>query len=598
MSSQQSNDALLVADASLNKDLARIKHYQADGQVVVDKAHDIAKLVSQALQQHGRNASVIPPLLLSAAAEVQAMMNVGQAPQWERVRDNDSHMNSHPFFAKTKGFATPALVPVPSPTPVLVPPPAPKVMSAPPIDSLPAKAAKPMANKGKQPVRGTRRAREDDSDNGSCKKHKVSRVVSKALISDTEDEDGQPSRTIIVAKSLTALQPSKVVVPQTPAPTKKVKQVNTKVCKGQLMPKGEGKEKVVVEEEQEEEAVAIAVGDKYDPPCTRCGDNYPCLTSLGRKGRLIQACGRCYGMKVQCERKVTNKLPEMAELVQPSHPRSKSAPASKSKPKSRVTRAASRACPPMPVVESEDSVDDTDVAVDQDIVMSHVADTEQQTDVSAVTPSETVNQLTAMASTNDFPTDHWPEETNNIPMPPPPPPPLAAKLTIHECVAALAARVAAMEMADHDTQARIDAMEQDFDSHITSMWAEFTDVQLSFNQMVDVVTSLSNMVEKFRQEHSFLNPSFPPPVMVQTGGSTATAIGVKYLTGMFGPSLAPNADSQPSASRPFSCPDVQGSTFTSGQPSSESVEAGPSSGPAVPSDVSVSSPASVAPSLP
>ncbi|KAG2336370.1 hypothetical protein BDR05DRAFT_953418 [Suillus weaverae] len=244
-------------------------------------------------------------------------------------------------------------------------------------------------------------------------------------------------------------------------------------------------------------------------------------------------------------------------------------------------------------------MDDTDVAVDEDIVMSHVADTEQQADVAVVMPT--------MALTNDFPADHWPEETNNIPIPPPPLPPLAAKPTVHECVAALAARVAAMEMANRDTQARIDAMEQDFDSCITSMWAEFTDVQLSFNQTVDVVTGLSNMVKKFRQERSFLNPSFPPPVMVPTGGSMATAMGVKYLTGVFGPSLAPNADSQPSVSRPFCHPDVQGSTFTSGQPSSESMEAspssesaqvGPSSGPAVPSDVSVSSPASASPSLP
>ncbi|KAG2347664.1 hypothetical protein BDR05DRAFT_945370 [Suillus weaverae] len=428
MSSQQSNDALLVTNASLRKDLAHIKNYQANGQVVVDKAHEIAKLVSQALQQHGKNASVVPLLLLSAAAKVWVMMNVGQAPQWERVRDDDSCMHSHPFFSKTKGIATLVLVPVPPPTPVLVLPPAPKVMSAPPINSLPTEAAKLMANKGKQPVWGTRRAREDDSDDGSCKKHKVSRVVSKALISDTEDEDGQPSRTIIVAKSLTALQPSKAAVPQTPAPIKKVKQVDTKMHKGQLMSKGKGKEKEVVaveEQEQEQEAVAIAIGDK-----------------------------------------------------------SKSTPTSKSKPKSRVTRAASCACPPTPVVESEDSVDDTDVAVDEDIVMSHVADTEQQADVAVVMPT--------MALTNDFPADHWPEETNNIPIPPPPPPPppLAAELTIHERVAALAARVTAMEMANRDTQARIDAMEQDFDSCITSMQAEFTDIQLSFNQTVDVVTGV------------------------------------------------------------------------------------------------------------
>jgi hypothetical protein len=59
---------------------------------------------SQALQQHSRNVLVIPPLLLSAATEVQVTMNVGQAPQWEHVWDNDSCMESHLFFGKTKGF--------------------------------------------------------------------------------------------------------------------------------------------------------------------------------------------------------------------------------------------------------------------------------------------------------------------------------------------------------------------------------------------------------------------------------------------------------------------------------------------------------------
>lgn len=46
-----------------------------------------------------------------------------------------------------------------------------------------------------------------------------------------------------------------------------------------------------------------------------------------------------------------------------------------------------------------------DVAVDEFIIMSHMADTERQTDVAAVMPSETVNQPTAMASANDFPAD-------------------------------------------------------------------------------------------------------------------------------------------------------------------------------------------------
>ncbi|KAG1847316.1 hypothetical protein DFJ58DRAFT_730198 [Suillus subalutaceus] len=98
------------------------------------------------------------------------------------------------------------------------------------------------------------------------------------------------------------------------------------------------------------------------------------------------------------------------------------------------------------------------------------------------------------------------------------------------------------------------------------------------------------------------DPSFPPPAMGPTSGSTATAMGIKYLTGVFGPSVAPNANSvavgQPSASRPFSRPDVQGSTFSSGQPSSESVQASPSSAPAIQCDFSVSCPASTTSSLP
>ncbi|KAG2029259.1 hypothetical protein BDR03DRAFT_1018654 [Suillus americanus] len=113
MSSQESNNALLVADQSLQAALPRIKHCQVDGSVVVDQAYDIAKLVSEALQQHSRNASIISPLLLSVAAEVRATMNASLAPQWERVQFDDSHIESHPFFVKTKGFVAPALPQLP-----------------------------------------------------------------------------------------------------------------------------------------------------------------------------------------------------------------------------------------------------------------------------------------------------------------------------------------------------------------------------------------------------------------------------------------------------------------------------------------------------
>jgi hypothetical protein len=81
----------------------------------------------------------------------------------------------------------PALTPVVSP----VPPPAPKQVSVPPIDSLPgASDEKHLTDKGKQPNQGTHRSREDSPGAKSGrKKHKVSKPLSKAILSNTKDKD-------------------------------------------------------------------------------------------------------------------------------------------------------------------------------------------------------------------------------------------------------------------------------------------------------------------------------------------------------------------------------------------------------------------------
>ncbi|KAG2032017.1 hypothetical protein BDR03DRAFT_985994 [Suillus americanus] len=474
MSTQQSNNALSVTEASLRKALSQLKHHQTDGWIVVDQAHAIAKQVSLALNQHSKNALVIPPLLLSAATEVHGTMNKGLAPEWERVRDNDTRMEKHLFFPKTKGYAkfsfsqctllaniviaAPALAPVPTPVSVL--PPAPKMMSVPLINSLPAEAAKLKTDKGKgkQPDQGTH--------DKSRKKRKL--VKSKPVITVSDGEDDQPSRTIIVAK------PSKVAVPQTPAPTKKAKQ-------------GKGKEKQ--QQQQEDMVVEIPASNVFDPPCKKC-DQGPCLIAVGRRGQPMKSCIWCNAMKVKCEH--PEELPAPTKPVRPLRPQSQAALVLKSTPRSRSTRATSRAHQPMPIVESEDAGDDTDVVViaKDDIVMSDAADTDQQTDVAA--PSHTGDQPATIMSVNDFPPKHWLEESDTITIPPPSPTAkpttLAVELTIHKCVVALVARVTAMEMADRTTQARINAVEQDCDSHISTIRAEFADVQLSFNHTVELVT--------------------------------------------------------------------------------------------------------------
>ncbi|KAG2367551.1 hypothetical protein BDR07DRAFT_1478905 [Suillus spraguei] len=121
---------------------------------------------------------------------------------------------------------------------------------------------------------------------------------------------------------------------------------------------------------------------------------------------------------------------------------------------------------------------------------------------------------------------------------------------------ALTAQVTAMQMANQVVKARMNVMELEFKSHISAMRAELSNMQ---------------------------NPSFLPPMISHGNESSATAFGIRYLNGVFGPSVAPIPPSvgmgQTLVSCPSACPDMQGSTFTSGQASSASAHAGPSSAP-------------------
>ncbi|KAG2738520.1 hypothetical protein P692DRAFT_201812044 [Suillus brevipes Sb2] len=215
----------------------------------------------------------------------------------------------------------------------------------------------------------------------SCKKRKL--VKSKPVITVSDDEDDQPTGTIVVKQS-------KPVVPQTPAPAKKAKQTDTEGRIGRPTPKGKGKEK---DEDVVEMAVEIPAGNVFNPPCKKC-DGGPCLIALGRRGQPMKSCVRCNTMKVKCKR------PE-----EPQH---------------QPSRATSRVCQPTPIVESEDAGDDTVVPIaEDDIVMSDAAGTDQQTDVAA--PRHTGDHPATIASVNDFPPDHWLEESDAITIPPPPP---------------------------------------------------------------------------------------------------------------------------------------------------------------------------------
>ncbi|KAG1843072.1 hypothetical protein C8R48DRAFT_780809 [Suillus tomentosus] len=614
MPSQHESDlALALADKSLRDSLSRITHLAADGRDVMDQAHEIARQLSQALQQHGRTCSVISPFLLSAAAEIRVTMNQGLAPQWDRVCNDDHHMQSHPFFPKTTGYQHTAAAPAPAsasaPSPEPAPEPAPTRMSVPPIASLPRighsqhlVVPSTMTDKGKRSDQGTRRTRDDSPDAKSGrKKQRVSKHMSKAIISDTEDEDRRPTGTIIVKRPKVA-ESSGVAPVKSQGTTKHVKQPAAEPPIGRAQPKGKGKEKNVDIGGSIRGRRPLRANDEeeYTPPCDRC-IRESCLVVVGRKGQAIKSCAKCHFMKVRCERPVSVDTRGPATMRAPkSHPRPKAAPASKSKAKSRTTRATSRARPPTPMVESEDSVEDPEVSATghDDAEMDLVTDAEQHTDIATEMSAEAADQIMddqpgAIASADDFPHDHWLEDTHNLPVPHVPPthvadavslPSAPSAPTILDCVLALTAQVNAMQTADDNALARVNAMEHDFDARISSMCAELSAMQLDVGTTVTLVNGLVSLVEKLRQEHVLANPSFPPPMVSHGNDSTATAFGMRYLNDVFGPSIAPMPLSvgvgQTSASRSFGRPDMQGSTSISGHLSSVSAHAGPSSTPA------------------
>ncbi|KAG1787533.1 uncharacterized protein HD556DRAFT_1312719 [Suillus plorans] len=571
-SQKESDDVLMLADS-------RIKCGEADGRAVVDQAHDIARQVSTALQQHSRACSVISPFLLSVAAEVWATMNQGLVSQWNCVRDDDPRMESHPFFKKTVGYEQ--LVPEPAEARGQVVSPIPTVplkqMSIPPIDSLPHAGHAhnlvvpgTMPDKGKRSDRSTRRSREDSPDAESGrKKQKSSSVCRKPSSPTPRTRTGSQQRPRIPESSGAAPPTSKGM-------TKNMKQPDAEPKIGRPRPHGKGKEKAVdIAEPVRGRQQLKSNAEEYTSPCERCiGES--CLVVVGRKGQAIKSYAKCHFMKVWCNRPVSvdTRGPPMTQEVPKSRPRSKAALASKSKARSRTTRATSHVRPPTPILESEDAIEDTEASMDD------ATDTEQHTDVAtekSVDPDQImVDQPIVIASIDDFPADHWLENTDvPIPVPIPPTTPAADLVSLPSATSSpmILERMLALPL-------RVNAMEQEFDARISLMRADLSSMQLDVGATVTLVNGLVGLVEKLQQERVLANPLFPPPMISHGNDTSATAFGMRYLNGVFGPSVAPIPISvgvgQMSVSCPSGRPDTQGGTFTSGSVSSALAHAGPS----------------------
>ncbi|KAG2067467.1 hypothetical protein BDR04DRAFT_1159048 [Suillus decipiens] len=306
-------------------------------------------------------------------------------------------MESHPFFPKIKGFGM--------------------VQVSQPINAIAPQLAKVMLVLAiNSPLAEVEEDSEDESTT-TIKKCKLAKCISKAVITDTEDEDG------LLARPTISVKPSKDIVPVTPVPSNSKASTLVKSLLMYLLTTSQNVTKEVKKGKGKEKAVEVKEPELYGLPCTKCSNEHKCIVAYDIRGLPVKACSRCFILKVKYEQPADNIAP--TNHIRASHPRSKAMLVSKSKPASRMTRATSHACPPMPVVEFKDAIDDADVAVaaHKDVKMSHGADAKQPTHIAAMTPTEPeVNQPAAIASADDFPTNHWQKDFNTIVMPPPSPP--------------------------------------------------------------------------------------------------------------------------------------------------------------------------------
>ncbi|KAG2351464.1 hypothetical protein BDR07DRAFT_1501351 [Suillus spraguei] len=113
----------------------------------MELSRKIAHEVNDVIRTYGKEASYVPPGLLSLAAEIfraqRCTTQLVEVPDWTRLENNQDMYMKHPLYSKTLGAAPPiasaASAPAPAPAPAPPPPPAP----APPPAPTPAPAPPP-----------------------------------------------------------------------------------------------------------------------------------------------------------------------------------------------------------------------------------------------------------------------------------------------------------------------------------------------------------------------------------------------------------------------------------------------------------------------
>ncbi|KAG1718207.1 hypothetical protein EDB19DRAFT_1988495 [Suillus lakei] len=517
----------------------------------------IAREVNDAIRTYGKEASYVPPNLLSLAAEIfhaqRCTTQLVDVPDWTRLGNNQDMCMKHPLYSKTLGAAPPiasaapvatALVPVLAPPPAPTPAPPPTPAPAPPPAPTPAPTPAPAPAPAPPPVKGKGKAKvpevEGDEDNDVIdvddlpdaqprkSMHKAvvpAKKQGKLKAKDEEDE---------LEEDEDAQGKSKVhrsfLVQATLRPGKRQK------LSSQSKVKTTGR-KTKVQEPPHADGPLL--------PCERCkAKNVECCPRLTKKGDVASTCTLCHVWKMACIRldtesstitPTTDTAPPATITTRSKTTQSK---ATGKKMVGKFNAKEQKIRQPSPIEEEDNNIKMFDGTVG-------VPGAQQQS--------------APLASADDFPVDHWIEPSTDELPPPAPSPAMASEDDIRfsplPVMEAMLAQIR-VEMEDLHTHNRLEIdLRQDRLEHCMGL-AEASDsamsmqvdklewdMQVQRGLLSECTAEVRGIVRYLREHRSAQTPaSTPPPAFnpppITAPGPSISAFACTVTNNVFTPDVS------------------------------------------------------------
>ncbi|KAG1817675.1 uncharacterized protein BJ212DRAFT_1480232 [Suillus subaureus] len=516
----------------------------------------IACEVNDVIHTYGKEASYVPPGLLSLAAEIfctqRCTTQLVEVPDWTHLGNNQDMCMKHPLYSKTLGAAPPIASAAPVATaPVPAPPPAPTPALAPPLAPAPARDASihmprhaasgettpagssttwkhqlstsppvPCGNQSRKPVIKSKAIlsnTDTTSDTEKVKGKGKAKAKAKAL-----EVDGDEDNDMIDVNDLLDVQPRKsmckAVIPANKQGTLKA---------SQLVVNDDDEEEDELEEDEEAQGRSkqqklvsstqsngkatsrktkvqeLPRTDGPLPPCERCQvKKVECCPQLTKKGNVASTCTLCHDWKMACiwpdtESATITPTTDTAPPVAAVTTRSKTtwSKATSKKMVGKSNAKEKKIQQPSPIEEKDNNIEMFDSTVG--VMGAH-------------------QQSAPLVSADDFPVDHWIEPgTDKLP-PPAPSLAMASEDNIQFSPLPVIHSPPTQHPLSHD---QMEAMSAQIRCRMDLTEASDGAMSMQVDELQQDMHVQHALLSECTAEHQLLLPAFNPPPITAPGPS-------------------------------------------------------------------------------